>query len=48
MRPRFSRRPEISFGEIRDLLKTSASRDSYTGGLPNHRWGHGKLDLGAV
>lgn len=42
------KKPQITLGEIRDLLKSSASRDSYTGSVPNPRWGHGKLNLPAV
>lgn len=42
------KKPQITLGEIRDLLRTSASRDSYTGSVPNPRWGHGKLNLAAV
>lgn len=40
--------PQLSVGEIRDLLVANLSRDAFTGTLPNPGWGRGKLDLKAV
>lgn len=42
------RRPQITLGEIHDLLKSQATRDARTGRLPNPAWGNGKLDPAAV
>lgn len=42
------KKPAITTGEIRELLQSSASRDSFTGAVPNPRWGYGKLNLPAV
>ena len=42
------RKPTITLGEIKELLKTSATQDRFTGRVPNPKWGYGKLDLAAV
>ncbi len=43
------KRPTLTFGEIRRLLTTNASRDDLvTGPVPNANWGYGKLDLPAA
>ena len=44
----FEKKPTLTLGEIRDLLKSCASHDSFTSELPNKAWGNGKLDLKAV
>lgn len=42
------KKPDLSLGEIRNLLTGSASRDAITGNVPNQKWGYGKLNLEAV
>jgi hypothetical protein len=42
------KRPGITFGEIKTLLRAHATRNEVTGRTPNPYWGHGKLDLPAV
>jgi hypothetical protein len=43
------KKPNISVGEIKNLLRRHASSDLETTGLvPNPSWGYGKLDLKAV
>ncbi len=42
------KKPTITFGEIKGLLKDHASSDLHTDAVPNPRWGHGKLDVKAV
>ncbi|NUQ70518.1 MAG: S8 family serine peptidase [Chthonomonadales bacterium] len=44
----FERKPGLTYGDIRNLLRRSLSSDAYTGSAPNPRWGYGKLDLAAV
>ncbi len=44
----FQKRPALTLGEVRNLLTTKASRDPFTGAVPNKHWGYGKLDLAAV
>ena len=41
-------RPGLTVAQFRDLLAKNASRDDFTGAIPNTRWGYGKLDLAAV
>jgi subtilisin family serine protease len=42
------KKPDLTLGEIKELLKTGATSDRFTGPLPNPRWGNGKLDAAAV
>jgi subtilisin family serine protease len=42
------KKPDLTLGEIRELLKANATKDKFTGDLPNPDWGYGKLDLKAV
>lgn len=42
------KKPALTVGEIRRLLTTNASRDPFTGPVPNPKWGYGKLNLPAV
>jgi len=44
----FQKRPTLTLGQIRELLKKYASQDSFTAALPNPAWGYGKLDIAAV
>jgi subtilisin family serine protease len=44
----FERKPTLTLGEIRELLKREASHDRFTSEIPNPGWGNGKLDLKAV
>jgi subtilisin family serine protease len=44
----FQKRPALTVGEIRNLLTSKATRDPFTGTLPNKQWGHGKLNMAAV
>lgn len=44
----FQKKGDLSGAQIRELLKTSASQDRFTGEIPNARWGYGKLDIGAA
>jgi hypothetical protein len=37
--------PNASHGQIRRLLHDGAATDAHTGSVPNHDWGHGKLDV---
>jgi subtilisin family serine protease len=41
-------RPEISSGQMRDVLVYTARDDDFTGEIPNLSWGYGKLDAGAA
>jgi subtilisin family serine protease len=40
--------PDISHDEIKQALMDSAHEDSFTGAVPNHRFGRGKLDVTAA
>ena len=40
--------PGLTIGEVRSILTSTASRDGYTGAVPNDRWGWGKLDVAAA
>ncbi len=41
--------PTLTGREVRDILRESAITDSFTGAVPNRRWGYGKLNvLGAL
>lgn len=42
------KKPTITSSEIKSLFQRNATQDSYTGPVPNAKWGHGKLDLAAV
>jgi hypothetical protein len=43
------KKPNITVGEIKNLLQRHASADRDTTGLvPNTQWGYGKLDIAAV
>lgn len=43
------RNPTMDAIQVRQILRSSARADSFTGAVPNIRWGHGKLDaLAAV
>jgi minor extracellular serine protease Vpr len=37
--------PQSSAQQIKDMITSSARRDSYVGNFPNERWGWGKLDV---
>ncbi len=36
--------PTLNTYEVRDILRTTARHDSYTGSAPNNTWGYGKID----
>ncbi len=40
--------PQLTADEVRTLLIESASQDGFTGGVPNYRWGWGKLNVAAA
>ena len=40
--------PQLTAGELRQLLTAAAKHDAYTGSVPNERWGYGKLDAWAA
>ena len=42
------RKPDLTLGEIKELLKQHAKSDKFTGNTPNRDWGHGKLNYEAV
>jgi len=42
------KKPTITLGEIKELLKKCGTQDRFTGPVPNSKWGFGKLDLKAV
>jgi subtilisin family serine protease len=42
------KKPTITVGEIKSLIQSHASKDSFTGETPNDEWGCGKLDYKAV
>ena len=44
----FQKKATLTLGQIRELLKHTASQDSFTSSVPNPAWGYGKLDLNAV
>ncbi len=41
----FSRRPHLTWSEVKDALVSAARADSHVGVAPNHMWGAGKLDV---
>ena len=40
--------PQLTAGEVRSLLTDVATRDGFTGAVPNYRWGWGKLNVAAA
>jgi subtilisin family serine protease len=44
----FEKKPTLTLGEIKDLLRQHCTKDHFTGQVPNPGWGYGKLDLKAV
>lgn len=47
----FQKKPTITLGELKNLLKSSASKtglNPYSTGVPNNNWGYGKLDAAAI
>jgi minor extracellular serine protease Vpr len=42
------RKPDLTLGEIKELLHKHARADDFTGKTPNPAWGYGKLDYEAV
>ncbi|MCF6300387.1 MAG: S8 family peptidase [Proteobacteria bacterium] len=40
--------PELTPKDVQDLLAAHATSDNFTGTVPNHLWGHGKVDAAAV
>ena len=40
--------PQLTIGEVRSLLTNAATRDGFTGAVPNDRWGWGKLNVAAA
>ncbi|HYA97520.1 MAG TPA: S8 family serine peptidase [Methylomirabilota bacterium] len=42
------KKPTLTSGEIKALLERNATQDSFTGQVPNVKWGYGKLDIAAV
>ena len=42
------KKPKITLGEIKDLIRQCATTDSFTGAIPNVDWGYGKLDADAA
>ena len=42
------RNPTLDATQIRQILRNSARADSFTGAIPNTRWGYGKLDAAAA
>ena len=37
--------PDATITEVAEAVRRSARRDAFTGTVPNHRWGMGKLDV---
>ena len=47
----FQKKPTLTLGEVRNLLKAQASKTGltpYGSGIPNPNWGYGKLDAAAI
>ncbi|MEO7281196.1 MAG: S8 family serine peptidase [Casimicrobium sp.] len=42
------RNPTLDAVQVRQILRSSARADSFTGAVPNTRWGYGKLDAAAA
>ena len=42
------RNPQLDAVQVRQILRSSARADSFTGAVPNTRWGYGKLDAAAA
>jgi len=40
--------PQLTAEQVRSLLTDTATRDGYTGAVPNTRWGWGKLNVAAA
>jgi len=40
----FDKNKTLNAAEIKQIITNSAATDSYTGSVPNYRWGYGKLD----
>lgn len=36
--------PELTGAEVKEILRSTAIEDEFTGPVPNEQWGHGKLD----
>jgi subtilisin family serine protease len=42
------KKPTLTVGEIKGILEKNATADFRTGGVPNPKWGYGKLDYAAA
>lgn len=42
------KKPDLTFGEIKGLLRKYATTNEITRRTPNPRWGYGRLDYPAV
>jgi subtilisin family serine protease len=40
----FETRPTAGYHEINQVIKLAAKTDAFTGAVPNHKWGYGKVD----
>jgi subtilisin family serine protease len=40
--------PKLSTDDIKELFRTCATQDPFTGNVPNPKWGYGKLNFDAV
>lgn len=40
--------PKLTSSKIKDILAKTATKDRFTGAVPNERWGYGKLDPAAA
>jgi subtilisin family serine protease len=37
--------PALTHSQIRQIIINSAVDDKFTGSVPNHKWGYGKLNI---
>lgn len=41
----FQQNPDLTYSEVKDLITSNSTTDSYTGSVPNNNWGYGKLNI---
>ena len=44
----FEKKPDLTLGQLRELLTGNLTKDQFTGEVPNPGWGYGKLDVKAI
>jgi subtilisin family serine protease len=44
----FEKQPNLTAGEVKDLLHACAQKDAYAQNVPGPGWGYGRLNIQAV